>query len=75
MTYIPKIEKGIPIPERATESKKWKFIADEMKPGDSVFVKTESHRINFRTALVRAGKRAMSLKEKNGFRVWCVGER
>lgn len=67
-----KIEKNIPIPERFNNLAVWKNTALAMEVGDSVVVKTESDRVNFRVACNRVGHKTASRKEGRVFRVWRV---
>ncbi len=66
----PKIDKGIPIPERSAVGR-WKFMR-EMKPGDSFLVTNVSERASVGSAAHKCGFKITTRKEGDTIRVWRV---
>ena len=64
-----KIEKKVPMPGGKRVGK-WQQLAAKMKPGDSVWVGTGTHKSGLFNAIRRAGGEAISRKELAGYRVW-----
>lgn len=69
-----KIEKNIPPPEN---THRWRMLAKEMRPGDSIFFKKKQDRNRFYTSaacLYRKSEfKVVSRSENGGWRIWLVG--
>lgn len=66
---VPKIESGIPIPEKPTG--KWKSLALAMQRGDSVLLNNASEVASLRQAMVALEYEVRAEKQyPSGFRVW-----
>lgn len=66
------IEKGVPLPRRSADRRKWSDLAEKMEPEDSVACDSESDASSLRLALKRHGYVAAVRKVDRKFRVWRV---
>lgn len=65
---LPKIEKGVPVPERGNG---WSWLARQMETGDSVEVKSRGQACALRNAIVLQGfKCTVRGVDGNHPRVW-----
>ena len=66
------IEKGIPLPPRQS---KYREIAQQMEPGDSMLFQTEQEAYALRHWLTGHGMSAATRKMRDGWRVWRLPDR
>lgn len=77
-----KIEKNVPIPGARSVRANWKYLAEQMKVGDSILIKAEneqqaiSQRQSLKTAMRNLGYKPLQRQVTRGdhtrFRVWRI---